>query len=262
MEVECAMTNTYKTAQVAKKIGIHPNTVRLYEELELIPKPQRQSNGYRVFTEFHVEQFQLARTAFKVEVLQNGLRKKMISIIKLSAKREFQKAINLTKNYLEQIKTEQSNAEEAIVFTKRLLTNTHEIENDISLTRKQVADYLQITMDTLRNWEMNGLLIVKRKQNGYRTYNQSDIRLLKIIRCLRCANYSLAAILRMLNVLSINPAIDIRQIIDTPTPKIDDDIVSACDKLLTSLKKAEENAISVLKQLQSMQEKYYNNPTL
>ncbi len=29
---------TYKTAEVAAIIGIHPNTVRLYEKMKLIPK--------------------------------------------------------------------------------------------------------------------------------------------------------------------------------------------------------------------------------
>lgn len=34
---------TYTTAEVAAIIGIHPNTVRLYEKLNLIPKPERLS---------------------------------------------------------------------------------------------------------------------------------------------------------------------------------------------------------------------------
>lgn len=63
---------TYKTAEIAVMIGIHPNTVRLYESLELIPQPERLSNGYRVFTEFHIEQCRLvqlagAHTIFKTE---------------------------------------------------------------------------------------------------------------------------------------------------------------------------------------------------
>ncbi|WGU97636.1 MerR family transcriptional regulator [Paenibacillus dendritiformis] len=70
-------------------------------------------------------------------------------------------------------------------------------------------------MDTLRNWESNGFLTVKRKQNGYRVYTDEDLQRLKIIRSLRCANYSLAAILRMLCALSSNPQADIRKIIDT-----------------------------------------------
>ena len=76
---------TYKTSEVAAIIGIHPNTVRLYEKLELIPKSERLSNGYRVFTDFHIEQCRLVLIAFQVEVLQNGLRKKITKMIKASA---------------------------------------------------------------------------------------------------------------------------------------------------------------------------------
>ena len=102
---------TYKTAEVAAKIGIHPNTVRLYEKLELIPKPERLPNGYRIFTDFHIEQCRLVRIGFKVEVLQNGLRKKMIKVIKASAHRDFDLAIILTNEYIEQVEKELINAE-------------------------------------------------------------------------------------------------------------------------------------------------------
>ena len=76
--------NTYTTTEVAKIIGIHPNTVRMYEEWGLIPLAERKSNGYRIFTDFHIEQLRLARIAFQIEVLQNGLRKKVVETIKLS----------------------------------------------------------------------------------------------------------------------------------------------------------------------------------
>jgi len=234
------MANTYKTSQVAQIIGIHPNTVRLYEELGLIPKPERQENGYRVFTDIHIEQFRLARTALKVEVLQNGLRKQAIDIIKTSATGNLIEAENLAKSYLRQIKREQRNAEEAIEIARQLLSAEEQETDKLRLTRKETADYLQITMDTLRNWELNGLVTVKRKRNGYRVYTDEDIKRLKIIRSLRCANYSLSAILRMLNELSRDPLADIEEAIDTP--KETDDIISVCDKLLTSLRRAEENA--------------------
>ena len=183
------MENTYKTSEVAKIIGIHPNTVRLYEDLELIPKANRLSNGYRIFNDYHIEQFNLARTALKVEVLQNGLRKKIINIIKLSAKGEFEEAIICTNDYINQVKNERRNAEEAIEISKQLLLGIKNNESDMFLTRKQTAEYLNITIDTLRNWEMNGLLSIKRKENGYRVYTSSDIKKLKIIRTLRCAAF-------------------------------------------------------------------------
>ncbi|MBA4510296.1 MerR family DNA-binding transcriptional regulator, partial [Clostridium sporogenes] len=56
------MDKVYKTAEVAKRVGVHSNTVRLYEKLDLIPKTNRLPNGYRVFTDYHIEQFKLART--------------------------------------------------------------------------------------------------------------------------------------------------------------------------------------------------------
>lgn len=175
----------YKTAEVASVVGLHPNTVRFYEEWELIPKPKRQPNGYRVFTDFHIEQFRLARLAFQVEVLQSGLRKKM---------------------------------------------------------------------DTLRNWEMNGLLTVKRKENGYRVYTDDDIRRLKIIRSHRCANYSLEAILQMLCQLSKNPNVDILEALNTP--KENADIIAVCDQLITSIFDAESNAQKMIAMLEEMKLKF------
>lgn len=74
---------------------------------------------------------------------------------------------------------------------------------------------------------------------------------MKIIRFLRCANYSLAAILRMLRAVGDDPAANIRTAIDTP--KEDDDIIKAYDKLLTSLAEARENAVYVAGQIEKMQ---------
>lgn len=76
---------TYRTMDNARMVGIHVNTVRLYEKCGFIPKPARRGNGYRVFTDLHVEQFRLARAALQVEVLRNGLCKQAIEIIKMSA---------------------------------------------------------------------------------------------------------------------------------------------------------------------------------
>lgn len=125
--------NTYRTAEVAAAIGIHPNTVRLYEKLSLIPKPEREANGYRI-----------------------------------------------------------SNAE--------------------------------------------------------------DIKRLKVIRSMRCANYSLEAILRMLRQLSQNPDVDIKAALNTPNPS--EDIISICDRLIVSLTAAECNAKKIVGMLQEMKEKY------
>ena len=229
------------------------NGVASAEEWGLIPLAERKSNGYRIFTDFHIEQLRLARIAFQIEVLQNGLRKKVVETIKLSAKRDFDKALMFAEEYRSQIQREQRNAEESIGIAKQILSGKS-AEHTFLLKRKEVSDYLDISMDTLRNWERNGLLQIKRKQNGYRTYTSDDIERLKMIRTLRLANYSLEAILRMLNALEHNPQIDMKQVLNTP--QTDSDIVSVCDRLIVSLKDAEENAEKMITILLEMKEKF------
>lgn len=249
------MPRQYKTSQVAAIVGVHPNTVRLYEDCEFISKPQRLSNGYRVFTDLHIAQFQMARTALQVEVLQSGLRKQIIEIIKLAAQCQFDDGIAATQEYINKVKIEKENAEEALAITKDLLSGIDTELTELSMDRRHTAKYLGVTIDTLRNWELNGLLQVKRKENGYRIYTQEDMQRLKIIRSLRCANYSLSSILRMLGAISRNAGTDIRTVIDTP--KENEDIVTVCDKLLTSLDGAEKNARQMLCQLENMRDGDY-----
>lgn len=251
---------TYGTSEIARRIGVHPNTVRLYEKLELIPRPERKANGYRVFSDFHLAQFRLARTALRVEVLQNGLRKQAVRIVKASAAGRFELAEALAADYLRHIQTERSNAEEAIEIAKNSLRWKAAEPDDRFWTRKQAALALGTTIDTLRNWEMNGLLTVKRSRNGYRVYTGGDLRRLTMIRALRCANYSLSAILRMLNALVGDPGADIRAVIDTPYES--DDVISVCDRLLTSLLAAEENAKDIQRSLREMRIRFGPNPTL
>lgn len=245
--------NTYKTSQVAAVIGIHPNTVRLYEEWGIIPRPERKENGYRIFTDFHIDQIRLARTAFQIEILQSGLRKKIFQMVKLSAAGKFDDALSLTQAYLSGLLQERDNAEDAIRIVKQIISGENQ-ENRTFMKRKEVSEYLGVSMDTLRNWEMNGLLAVKRKENGYRIYTDDDIKRLKIIRALRCANYSLEAILRMIQQLSKNPNVDIKTVLNTPRPS--DDIISACDQLIRSLSAAEKNAVILMEMLQKMKRQY------
>ncbi len=243
---------TYRTSEVAKLIGIHPNTVRLYEKLKLIPEPEREANTYRVFTEQHIDQLRLARLAFKIEVLQNGLRAKVIDIVKTSAAGDYDKALGMKLEYINQIQREITGAEEAIEIVRQLIRGEPS-EDTAAMNRKAVSEYLNITMDTLRNWEMNGLLTVKRRENAYRVYSGGDISRIKIIRTLRCANYSLSSILRMLNEVTINPKTDIEKVLDTP--RSDEDIISVCDRLRCSLRDAEKNADGIYLMLRDMKYK-------
>ena len=143
-------------------------------------------------------------------------------------------------------------AEEAIEIAEQILRGPFRFPQAETAvyTRKETAKLLGITIDTLRNWELNGLITIKRRQNQDRIYDYDDIQRLKMIRSLRCANYSLTAILRMLNALNTDPLADLRTNINTPSP--DEDIITACDKLLTSLSDAKQNMTFVLSQIETL----------
>ena len=62
--------------------------------------------------------------------------------------------------------------------------------------------------------------------------------------------FSLSAILRLLRNLDNDNNVDIKHIIDTP--KENEDIVSVCDKLLTSLENAEDECNKMIIQIKKM----------
>ena len=63
---------TYSTSQTAGIVGLHPNTVRKYEEWGLLKTPERKPNGYRVYTDVHIKQFELAKKALQSVIVRAG----------------------------------------------------------------------------------------------------------------------------------------------------------------------------------------------
>lgn len=89
---------------------------------------------------------------------------------------DYEKAMELTGRYIARIENEKANAEEAIQITHSILSGIGERNAGMQRTyrRKEAADILGVTIDTLRNWELNGLFTVKRTENRYRVYTEED----------------------------------------------------------------------------------------
>lgn len=50
------MQKFFKRNELSKLLGINSETLRFYEKIELILSPSRASNGYRLYTEKHLEE--------------------------------------------------------------------------------------------------------------------------------------------------------------------------------------------------------------
>ena len=56
------------------------------------------------------------------------------------------------------------------------------------------AKELGVSVDTLRYYEKEGIVAPKRSSNGYRYYDDNDLKLLKYVIVLRCARFTIAEI--------------------------------------------------------------------
>lgn len=226
------MSREYTTKEIADIIGIHVNTVRFYEEQGFLTPPKRLKNGYRIYTVLQLEQCRVVRMAMRAEVLQNGLRNQVVKIVRLCANLDMDASLREAYIYQEMIQQEINNARAAITTVEQCLNRKND-NNDIMLKRIDAAKVLGVTPETLRTWERSNLINIKRSQNGYRVYSGEDMERLNIIRTLRCAGYSLSAILRLL--CHLDGCIDCSVEVILNTPEEDEDIISVCDRLIISL---------------------------
>ena len=77
--------NRLSTSKIAKVVGCHPNTVRMYEAWGLLPQVPRAANGYRLYTQDHLDQMQLARTALNTPWPGKSIRQAAFELIHQSA---------------------------------------------------------------------------------------------------------------------------------------------------------------------------------
>lgn len=240
----------YRTSQIAKLAGVHPNTIRLYEKYGLLQEIPRSNNGYRLYTNIHLQQVLLTRIAFKSEFVEGGIREKAIEILKIAANGELNKALEKANEYMEYIKKEQNKALDALQIVKKWLMGNEELDDILFLKRGDAAKYLDISIDTLRNWERNNLIKIPRNpQNGYRVYGSKEINRLKVIRTLRMANYSMMAILRMMKYVEVR---NFERIKEVAYCSEDEELKSATDRWILSLHEAEKNSYCIINKLKSM----------
>jgi DNA-binding transcriptional MerR regulator len=243
------MPDYLRTSDLAKAVGVHPNTVRLYEEWGFLPPIPRSPTGYRRFTQDHLEQMRLARMAMHGPWPGSNIRKSALALVRKAASGDLGGALEQAYHHLALVQAERARAEAAAGLLERWAQGTAADATDEPLRIGETAKLLDVTTDQLRNWERNGLIEVPRdSRNNYRLYGAAEIGRLRVIRMLLRAGYSMMAVLRML--LQIDRGADPRQALDTPHP--DEDVHTAADRWLSSLAEQERRAQSIIAQLEKM----------
>jgi DNA-binding transcriptional MerR regulator len=241
----------YSTAQVARAAGVHPNTVRLYEVWGFLPPIPRAPNGYRRYTEFHIDQMCFARAALHGGWPGRNIRESAVTLVRHSASGDLGGALEQAYRHLALVQAERAQAEGAANLLERWAQGTA-IDTTVKPLRiKDAAKLLGVTSDMLRNWERNGLLKVPRdKHSGYRHYGAAELDRVRVIRTLSRAGYSAMAILRMLRRLDAGERDNLRKALDTPEPR--EDVFTAADQWLSALQSHEQRANEMITQLEAM----------
>jgi DNA-binding transcriptional MerR regulator len=240
------MSRYLKTSEVAKEVGVHANTVRLYEAKAFLSPVPRSKSGYRLFTTLHLEQMRLAHLALKwpYPVSQQVV----FDLVRYAAKGDLDIAMALAHEHLAHVRMERTRAEAAVEFLEQWARGQVLETAKQPLSISQTAAHLGATADQLRNWDRNGLLNVPRDpETGYRLYGAIEIGRLRVIRMLRQSGYSLMAILRMLRRFDAGETERLREALDTPGEH--EAIETIADRWLTTLVEQEQRAQAIIQQI-------------
>jgi DNA-binding transcriptional MerR regulator len=238
-----------RTSDIAKDLGVHVNTVRLYETRGFLPAIPRGQNGYRQYSAMHLEQARLADLALRWPYL--GDRTLLNELVKSAARADFGPAMELAYRYLAQVRVARVYADVAGEYLERWAAGHGLDISSQKMSIGQAAQHLNVTVDMLRNWERNGLLRVPRDpSNQYRQYGAAEFERIRVIRTLVQAGYSLMAILRMLQQFEAGQTDNLRATLELPRDESANEAIEImADHWLSSLQELEQRAQAIIQHL-------------
>lgn len=183
----------YTTIDIAREVGIHVNTVRLYEQIGLISAVPRADNGYRIFSTKHLHQIKIARLIAHGTWPGKTIRNSGMKIVSSMKEWDLNAAHQYVLDYIKTITEEREKALMAIETLENWGENIYAHSSGKTYTRKQTATIIGTSPEVLRNWERRGLIKVPQISNK-RAYSLLEIERLRVIYVMLQSNYKIAEI--------------------------------------------------------------------
>ena len=234
-----------RIGEVAAEVGLHPNTIRIYEQWGFLRHVKRNALGHRVYETDHLRQIRLIRMAFRCTWIGGEIRRTAHAMIRAASEADYVGSYVLAKEHHAMIRRERRRAEQAANLLQSWANRLQPRQELGFLRIGETARLLGVSTDQLRHWERCGLIHVPRDpDNGYRLYGRDEVDRLRIIRGLMHARYSTMAVLRMMKRLDAGIISDARRVLDTPDPE--EDVLSASDRWLHALRESESSAQEIV----------------
>lgn len=210
-----------------------------------IQKADRNANGYRIFSDIQLLQTKICRLIFGHLYSNRQIRQLGYKVIEAAAKCEIVQCRLLAVEYINTIRKEINKAQiTSDILSQWMNRETISISKN-QYNRRQVANLLGTTVETVRNWERNGLVL----SNIYGEFNErlfddSDMERLRIIYMLRQTGYSMSSIHRCLTMFDTGYK-DIGLTL-LNKPEDEEYLLSAGDQWLNVLHNLEYDAVNIL----------------
>src|SRR6187455_1918669 len=94
------------TSDLAKAVGVHPNTVRRYVDRGLLPPVEYSPSGYRRFTQHHLDCLRLACQVYYNQYPGKGIRESGIRILHAAVGGDLGGALELAYRHLALVQSE------------------------------------------------------------------------------------------------------------------------------------------------------------
>lgn len=237
----------YYIKEMAEKTGVKAGTIRFYEKLGFLEPVARMPNQYRVFNEHHIYQIRVCSLVFGGFV-NSRLRKISMNIIAASKDWDLEAYDTATRNYLCAIEQDITRTKKAVSIVTKQIDQDGNDEKEYS--KKEAAELLGVTPETIRNWERNGLL-ERKPPYSRRLYQSAEIKRMYMIRFLLDTGYSCMAIFRFLTEYDAGQN---QKASDFLLGTVEDkELMSKTDQYLKSLERARTQADTLCRLLADMQ---------
>ncbi|ERI91911.1 transcriptional regulator, MerR family [Clostridiales bacterium oral taxon 876 str. F0540] len=172
----------YRPIDIARKLNISTSTLRIYEDMGVVPTVKRTDTGYRIFTQIHLDYLTCIRKMVKGYSLEfSG------ELLKEHMKGNTNKALwMITKSqadlYAEKIRLGKVGQN----LIKNLDYKSDNVRKDNLMTINEISKITHVSATTIRYWETIGLVSsVRGEGNNYRLFDEDQVRVILIIHALK-----------------------------------------------------------------------------
>src|SRR5215207_66174 len=139
--------NYLRTSDLARAVGVHPNTVRRYADWGFLPPVERSPAGYRRFTEHHLDCLRLARQIYFQPYAGKPIYQSGVKIIEFTVRGDLGGALELAYHHLAMVRSERAQADAAANLLERWASGAPADATAAPLQIGQVAQLLGTTID-------------------------------------------------------------------------------------------------------------------